>query len=37
VVLIDAMVPDAKRKAGPVAGLATTIGFAVAAGLATVS
>ena len=33
VMLIDSMVPDAARKAGKVAGLATVLGFAVAAGL----
>ncbi|MGH9027850.1 MAG: ZIP family metal transporter [Acidimicrobiia bacterium] len=37
VMLIDAMVPEAIRKAGRIAGLMTTLGFAVAAGLATVS
>ena len=33
VMLIDSMVPEATRKAGDVAGLLTTLGFAVAAGL----
>ena len=37
VMLIDSMVPDATRKAGDVAGLLTTLGFAVAAGLSAVS
>ncbi len=37
VMLIDSMVPDATRKAGDVAGLVTTLGFAVAAGLSAVS
>jgi ZIP family zinc transporter len=33
VMLIDSMIPDATGKAGRVAGLVTTLGFAVAAGL----
>jgi zinc transporter, ZIP family len=33
VMLIDSMIPDAVRKAGPTAGLVTVLGFAVAAGL----
>ena len=33
VMLIDAMIPEATRRAGDVAGLATVLGFAVAAGL----
>jgi ZIP family zinc transporter len=33
VMLIDSMVPEAARKAGRTAGLVTTLGFAVAAGL----
>jgi zinc transporter, ZIP family len=33
VMLIDAMIPDAARRAGDVAGLVTVLGFAVAAGL----
>jgi len=37
VMLIDSMVPEATRKAGDVAGLLTTLGFAVAAGLSAVS
>jgi len=37
VMLIDSMIPDATRKAGTTAGLATTLGFAVAAALSTVS
>jgi ZIP family zinc transporter len=36
VMLIDSMVPEATRKAGDVAGLLTTLGFAVAAGLSAV-
>jgi zinc transporter ZupT len=37
VMLIDTMVPDALRKAGRVAGLMATLGFAVSAFLASVS
>lgn len=37
VMLVDSMIPEATRKSGRVAGLATTLGFAVAAGLSTVS
>jgi zinc transporter, ZIP family len=37
VMLIDSMIPDATRQAGKVAGLATVLGFAVAAGLSSVS
>ena len=37
VMLIDSMVPEATRKAGDVAGLLTTLGFAVAAGLSALS
>jgi zinc transporter, ZIP family len=37
VMLIDSMVPEATRKAGDVAGLLTTLGFAVAAGLSAVN
>lgn len=37
VMLIDSMIPDATRKAGQVAGLATVLGFAVAAALSAVS
>jgi ZIP family zinc transporter len=37
VMLVDAMIPEATSKAGRVAGLATTLGFAVAAGLSTAS
>jgi ZIP family zinc transporter len=33
VMLVDSMIPEAARKAGSVAGLVTTLGFAVAAGL----
>jgi ZIP family zinc transporter len=35
--LIDSMIPEARRGAGRVAGLATTLGFAVAAGLSSLS
>jgi ZIP family zinc transporter len=37
VMLIDSMIPEATRQAGPTAGLITTLGFAVAAGLSQVS
>jgi ZIP family zinc transporter len=37
VMLIDSMVPEATGKAGNVAGLLTTLGFAVAAGLSSVT
>lgn len=37
VMLIDQMVPEAKQKAGNRAGLATVVGFAVAAGLSNLS
>jgi ZIP family zinc transporter len=37
VMLIDSMVPDARRKGGDVAGLVTVLGFAVAAALSNVS
>ena len=37
VMLIDSMIPDATQDAGRVAGLVTTLGFAVAAGLSSVS
>ena len=37
VMLIDSMIPDARVKAGRVAGLATVLGFAVAGALSTVS
>ena len=37
VMLIDSMIPDAQKKAGRTAGLATTLGFAVALALSTVS
>ena len=37
VMLIDSMIPEAARGAGRVAGLATTLGFAVAAALSTAS
>lgn len=33
VMLVDEMIPEARSKAGPVAGLATVVGFALAAGL----
>jgi len=35
VMLVDSMIPEAASKSGRVAGLATTLGFAVAAGLST--
>jgi ZIP family zinc transporter len=35
VMLVDSMIPEAAAKTGRVAGLATTLGFAVAAGLST--
>jgi ZIP family zinc transporter len=37
VMLVDSMIPDAARKAGQVAGLATVLGFALAAGLSGIS
>ena len=37
VLLVDSMIPEATQKSGRVAGLATTLGFAVAAGLSTAS
>ena len=37
VMLVDSMIPDATRQAGRTTGLITTLGFAVAAGLSTVS
>jgi zinc transporter, ZIP family len=37
VMLVDSMIPDATSKAGPVAGLATTLGFALATGLSTLT
>lgn len=37
VMLIDSMIPEAARQAGKVAGLVTVFGFAVAAGLSSVS
>ena len=37
VMLIDSMIPEAARQAGRVAGLVTVLGFAVAAGLSSVS
>ena len=37
VMLIDSMIPQAARQAGKVAGLVTVLGFAVAAGLSSVS
>jgi ZIP family zinc transporter len=37
VMLIDSMIPDAVRKGGDVSGLVTVLGFAVAAGLSSVS
>jgi ZIP family zinc transporter len=35
--LVDSMIPEATSKSGRVAGLATTLGFALAAGLSTAS
>jgi ZIP family zinc transporter len=37
VMLIDSLIPDAVRKGGDVSGLVTVLGFAVAAGLSSVS
>lgn len=37
VMLIDSMIPDATRRSGRTAGLVTVLGFAVAAGLSTMS
>ncbi len=37
VMLVDSMIPEARRKAGATAGLVTTLGFAVAAGLSGIS
>jgi ZIP family zinc transporter len=37
VMLVDSMIPEASRKAGRTAGLVTTFGFAVAAGLSNLS
>ncbi len=37
VMLIDSMIPEAARQAGKVAGLVTVLGFAVAAGLSSIS
>ena len=37
VMLVDSMIPEATRKAGDTAGLVTTLGFAVAAGLSALS
>lgn len=37
VMLVDTMIPDAAKKAGPTAGLMTALGFAVATGLSGVS
>ena len=37
VMLVDSMIPEATRKAGSTAGLVTTLGFAVAAGLSALS
>ena len=37
VMLVDSMIPDSTSKSGRVAGLATTLGFALAAGLSTAS
>ena len=35
--LVDSLIPEATEKSGRVAGLATTLGFAVAAGLSTLT
>jgi zinc transporter, ZIP family len=35
--LVDSMIPDATRQSGRAAGLVTTLGFAVAAGLSIAS
>jgi zinc transporter, ZIP family len=35
--LVDSMIPEARRQSGRATGLITTLGFAVAAGLSTVS
>jgi ZIP family zinc transporter len=37
VMLIDSMIPEARKQSGRVAGLVTTLGFALAAGLSTTS
>jgi ZIP family zinc transporter len=37
VMLIDSMIPDARKDAGPAAGLVTVLGFALAAGLSSLS
>jgi ZIP family zinc transporter len=37
VMLIDSMIPEARRKGGDTAGLITALGFAVAAGLSALS
>jgi ZIP family zinc transporter len=37
VMLVDSMVPEAARKSGRIAGLVTTLGFAVAAGLSSLT
>jgi ZIP family zinc transporter len=37
VMLVDSMIPEATKQAGRTTGLVTTLGFAVAAGLSTVS
>src|SRR5215211_636984 len=37
VMLVDSMIPDARRESGRAAGLVTTLGFAVAAGLSATS
>lgn len=37
VMLIDSMIPGATERSGPTAGLATVLGFAIAAGLSTLS
>jgi len=37
VMLIDSMIPEARQQAGPIAGLVSVLGFAVAAGLSNLS
>jgi ZIP family zinc transporter len=37
VMLVDSMIPEATAKAGRLAGLATVLGFSLAAGLSSVS
>jgi zinc transporter, ZIP family len=37
VMLVDSMIPDARTKSGPIAGVVTVLGFAVATGLSTLT